>query len=133
MLSQALLIAFPFVSAGLEGLSPLAIPSCQLAMSCLQKTNARQQPFSVQAAEAKVGSSSETQSNPDLEKLKLALEAANREKDARIAEQAAEIHWLNHAPARIRCLLDARNKRIEELEGINNSPLDENEEMKHGQ
>ena len=92
-----------------------------------------QQPISVQAAEAKVSSSSETQSNPDLEKLILALEAANGEKDAKIREQAAEINWLNQAPARIRCLLDARNKRIEELEGINNSLLDDIEGMKHAQ
>ncbi|KAK9821409.1 hypothetical protein WJX74_010586 [Apatococcus lobatus] len=98
----------------------------------------RQQSFSKQAQETKPSSSSETCNDDDREHQLSALEMGAREQDAKIkaqaaliVEQAAEISWLNQAPARARCLLEARNKRIEELEGINESLLDEIERMKH--
>lgn len=92
----------------------------------------------MEAAEAKPSGSSETPKYHASDNCKAALEAAIRDKDAMIKlqaatikEQTAEIKWLNDAPARQHCLLEARDRRIDELVGINNSLLDEIERMKH--
>lgn len=92
----------------------------------------------MEAAEAKPSGSSETPKDHASNNYVAALEAAVRDKDAiiksqaaTIKEQTAEIKWLNDAPARQHCLLEARDRRIDELVGINNSLLDEIERMKH--